>query len=208
LLLHSAGDGIVAKGLCDFLDNNGYVTITASESTSEDFSIDISNEDDLQATAQVLHRTLVLYSDRTSPVFRKAVEQILAVDDLHPKTHILIFNTYATELQIPNVVNRRFTDRKMMTTRVEELLDGVGGKFMYSKQIDYMVRCYNFFVFTCFILFIWHCVSVQHTNHIMNNCFHLKAVVRKILVKMAPFQICNIHRLAYFHGTVELSRSL
>jgi len=169
LTLYSAGDGILAKGLCDFLDNNGYVTITASESTSEDFSIDISNEDHLQATAQMLHITLVLYSDRASPVFRKAVEQVLAVDELHPKTHILIFNTYATELQIPNTVNRRFTDRKMMTTRVEELLDGVGGMLMYSKQIDYRVRCYNLFVFTCFILFIWPCVSVQHTNHITNN---------------------------------------
>ena len=144
LTLYSAGDGILAKGLCDFLDNNGYVTITASESTSEDFSIDISNKNHLQATTQVLHTTLVLYSDRASPVFRKSVEQILAVDDLHPKTHILIFNTYATELQIPNAVHRRFTDRRMMTTRVKDLLDGVGGMFMYSKQIHYRGRCYNF----------------------------------------------------------------
>jgi len=135
LILYSAGDGIVAKGLCDFLDNNGYVTITASESTNEDFSIDISSKDHLQATAQLLQKAIVLYSDRVSQVFRKAVEQILAVDDLHPKTHILIFNTYATELQIPNTVHRRFTDRRMMTTRVKDLLDGVGGKFMYYKQI-------------------------------------------------------------------------
>ena len=83
--------------------------------------------------------TLVLYSDRASPVLNKAVEKILAVDDLHAKTNFLIFNTYATELKIPNTVNRRFTDRRMMTRRVKDLLDGVGGMFMYHKPFDYSV---------------------------------------------------------------------
>jgi len=136
-LLYSYGDDIIAKSLSDFLDHNGYVTITASESKGEDFSIDISNEDHIQATAQVLQKTLVLYSNRVSPVFRNAVEHILSLDYLHVKTHVLIFNTDATELNIPNTVNRRFTDRSMMTTRVKDLLDGVGGKFIYSKQLYY-----------------------------------------------------------------------
>jgi len=163
LILYSVGDGIVAKVLCDFLDNNGYVTITASESTSEDFSIDITNQDHLQATAQVLHITLVLYSDRASPVFRKAVEEILAVDDLNSKTHILIFNTYATELQIPNTVHRRFTDRRMMTTRVKDLLDGVGGMFMYHKQLELFV-CAP----TCLTLFTLPCTYVEYANNLLN----------------------------------------
>jgi len=163
LVLYSAGDTMVTKSLCDFLDHNGYVTVTASESTSEVLSIDISNQDHLQAITQMLQKTLVLYSDCASPIFRNTVEQMFAVEYLHPKTHILMFNTYATELKIPKTVKRRFTDRRMMTTRAKKLLDGVGGMFLYSNQIDYRVRCYKF------ILFIWPCVSVQQTHHIMNN---------------------------------------
>jgi len=145
-ILHSAQDAIVAKDLCDFLDHNGHLTITASESTSKAISIDISKEDHLLTTAQVMSKTLVLYSDRASLVFRKAVEQILAVEDLHAKTHILIFNTDATELQIPNAVNRRFTDRGMMTARVKDLLDGVGGMFMYNILCN-QISFYYLFVF-------------------------------------------------------------
>ena len=96
----------------------------------------MSNEDQLLDTAHLMDITLALYSDRASPVLQKALERILAVDDLHVKTKFLIFNTYATELQIPNAVIRRFTDRKMMTTRVKDLLDGVGGMFMYKNVFD------------------------------------------------------------------------
>jgi len=135
LLLHCDGDAIVAKGLCDFLDKNGYCTIPASESASEPLSINMSNEDELLDTALVMN-TLVLYSDLASPVLHKAVEQILAVEDLHAKTHFLFFNTYAEELQIPNAVNRRFTDRRMMTERVKHLLNGVGGMCMYDKLFN------------------------------------------------------------------------
>jgi len=135
-LLYSADDAIVAKSLCEFLHQNGHFTIPASESASEALSIDMSSEDKLVDTAHLMDITLVLYSDRASPVLHKAVEQILAVDDLHAKTKVLIFNTYATELQIPNAVNRSFTDRRMMTTRVTDLLDGVGGMFMYHKSFD------------------------------------------------------------------------
>ena len=132
--MYSAGDAIVVKDLCDFLHQNGHLTIPASESASEALSIDMSNGDQLLDTARTLHITLVLYSDRASLVLYNAVKSILAVEDLHAKTHVLIFNTYATELQIPNAVNRRFTDRRMMTTRVKDLLDRVGGMFMYHKQ--------------------------------------------------------------------------
>jgi len=129
-ILYSAGDAIIAKVLCDFLDHNGYETISASESTNEDFRIDITNKDHLLATAQLMPKTLVLYSDCASPVFCKSVEQILAMEDLHAKLHVLVFNTYATELQIPRAVNRTFSDRRMMTARVKDLLDGIGGMFM------------------------------------------------------------------------------
>ena len=125
--MYSAGDAIVAKVLCDFLHEIGHLTIPVSESLSEALSIDMSNEDQLLDTAHLMDTTLVLYSDRASPVLHKAVEQILAVDDLHAKTNVLVFNTCATELQIPDAVNRRFTDRIMMTTRAKDLLDGVGG---------------------------------------------------------------------------------
>ena len=124
----------MVKDLCDFLHQNGHLTIPASESASEALSIDMSNGDQLLDTARTLHITLVLYSDRASLVLYNAVKSILAVEDLHAKTHVLIFNTYATELQIPNAVNRRFADRRMMTTRVKDLLDRVGGMFMYHKQ--------------------------------------------------------------------------
>ena len=136
LLLYSEDDAIVAKVLCDFLHQIGHLTIPVSESASEALSIDMSNEDQLLDTAHLMDITLALYSDRASPVLQKALEQILAVDDLHVKTKFLIFNTYATELQIPNAVIRRFTDRKMMTTRVKDLLDGVGGMFMYKNVFD------------------------------------------------------------------------
>jgi len=139
LLFYSDEDAIVAKSLCEFLHQNGHLTIPASESASEALNIDMSNEDQLLDTAHLMDTTLVLYSDRASPVLYKAVERILAVDDLHAKTHFLIFNTYATELQIPNTVNRRFTDRRMMTRRVKDLLDGVGGMFMYHKPFDYSI---------------------------------------------------------------------
>jgi len=129
-ILYSAGDAIIAKVLCDFLDHNGYEAISASESTSEDFSIDITNEDHLLATAQLMQKTLVLYSDCASPVFCKSVEQIFAMEDLHAKTHVLFFNTNPTELQIPRAVKRRFSDRRMMTAIVTDLLDGISGMFM------------------------------------------------------------------------------
>jgi len=134
--LNSAGDDILAKVLCDFLHQNGHLTIPVSESASEALSIDMSNEDQLVDTAHLMDITLVLYSDRASPVLHNAVEKILAVEDLHAKTNVLIFNTYATELQIPNAVNRRFTDHRMMPARVKDLLDRVGGMFMYNKLFD------------------------------------------------------------------------
>jgi len=138
--LYSDEDAIVAKSLCEFLHQNGHLTIPASESASEALSIDMSNEDQLLDTAHLMDTTLVLYSDRASPVLHKAVEHIFAVDELHAKTKVLIFNTYATELQIPNAVNRSFTDCRIMTTRVTDLLDGVGGMFMYHKPFDYSVK--------------------------------------------------------------------
>ena len=162
-ILHSAQDAIVAKDLCGFLDHNGYVTITASESTSEDFSIDISNQDHLLTTAQMMPKTLVLYSDHASLVFRRAVEQILAVKDLHAQTHILIFNTDATELQIPRAVNRKFTDQRMMTARLKDLLDGVGGMFVYHILCN---------LGSVYYLFVLQHVSpysfCMNTHHFMN----------------------------------------
>jgi len=154
LLLYSAGDAIVVKGLCDFLHQIGHLTIPVSESASEALSIDMSNEDQLLDTAHLMDITLVLYSDRASPVLQKAVQQIFAVDDLHVKTKYLIFNTYATELQIPNAVIRRFTDRIMMTTRVKDLLDGVGGMFMYKIVFDKSVLLF-IFNSSWFILIQW-----------------------------------------------------
>ena len=104
--------------------------------------------------------TLVLYSDRASPVLQNALEQIIAVEDLHVKTKFLIFNTYATELQIPNTVIRRFTDRRMMTTTVKDLLDGVGGMFMYKILFDKSVLLF-IFNSSWFILIHWMKVTVM-----------------------------------------------
>ena len=132
LVLCSESDVIIAQEVCGFLDQNGFETIFASESKSEEFSIDISNENDLLETVQLLPRSLLVYSDCVSPDFRKAVEQIFAVKNLHTKSYILIFNTSATELQIPDAVNRRYTDRRMMQKRALDLLQGVGGMYMHD----------------------------------------------------------------------------
>jgi len=141
-VLHSVEDATVAKGLFDILDQIGYVPISAYESNSDDFGVDISNEDHLLATAQMLRKTLVLYTDRASPDFRQAVEQILAVGDLHTNTYLLICNTHAAELHIPDAINKSFTDLRMLKKRAKDLLEGISCMFLYVLQV-----CFNLFLF-------------------------------------------------------------
>jgi len=78
LVLHTAGDARVARRLCNYLDKDGFETICASDATSADFSIDISNEEQIVAAAQLLTKVLVLYTESASPVFLQTVKQILA----------------------------------------------------------------------------------------------------------------------------------
>jgi len=122
LVLHTAGDAIVARRLCNCLDNYGFETICTSDATSADFSIDISNEEQIVAAAQLLTKVLVLYTESASPVFLQAVEQILALDDLHSKTHVLIHNANIAELRIPRTVARRFTSSRTIRMQAIYLL--------------------------------------------------------------------------------------
>lgn len=111
------------------------MTIPANEMANGDFSIDISNDLHLLDTARLLHKTLVLYTDLARPVFRQAVETILGFSDLHAQTYILIFNTCAGDLTIPDAIERRCTDCTMMQKTIMDLLQKSPGNVKCTIRI-------------------------------------------------------------------------
>lgn len=139
--MHCDKDAELVKQICDFLDNNGYITIPASETSNNAFDVSIEDENHLRNTVDLFQKTLVVYTDLTSSFFRDAVDTVMSFNELHQKIHILVFNTHAAELEVPGDISIAFTDVTLLLSNGLKLLRKECGIYFVSGLKNHQCVC-------------------------------------------------------------------